>query len=345
VRADLRDSIYFVGFLLAAGVLLILGRDQLPSAGLFTWGLTFGATTAAGILLVSLYRVQLELKQSRHELARKQAEMNFAREVQAALFPRDLPVDRGLSFSAICIPAQGISGDYYDILECPDGRIVVALADISGKGISAAILMANLQARFRALIENISSLGQVCGRLNTHLHNFTDAGRFATLFVAQWCPGSGLLEYVNAGHQIPVLLGSGIRDLEKGGPPLGLFGDLEYEVGKVEIRGGDLMVVYSDGITEARDERDQEFGDGRLRDLVAAHRSRPLRDIQKIILEGVGDWSRREPEDDMTLVLVRVEDESRLRETESAGEAARLEAGRDSPESNDRRRRPGGAKG
>jgi hypothetical protein len=107
VRADLRDSIYFVGFLLAAGVLLILGRDQLPSAGLFTWGLTFGATTAAGILLVSLYRVQLELKQSRHELARKQAEMNFAREVQAALFPRDLPVDRGLSFSAICIPAQG----------------------------------------------------------------------------------------------------------------------------------------------------------------------------------------------------------------------------------------------
>jgi hypothetical protein len=104
-------------------------------------------------------------------------------------------------------------------------------------------------------------------------------------------------------------------------------------------------LVYSDGITEARDARDQEFGDGRLRDLVAAHRSRPLRDIQKIILESVGGWSRREPEDDMTLVLVRVEDESRLRETESAGGAARVEAGRDSPESNDRRRRPGGAKG
>jgi phosphoserine phosphatase RsbU/P len=317
VRADLRDSIYFVGFLLAAGVLLVLGRDQLPSAGLFTWGLTFGATTAAGILLVSLYRVQLELKESRHELARKQAEINFAREVQAALFPRVLPVDRGLSFSAICIPAQGISGDYYDILECPDGRIVVALADISGKGISAAILMANLQARFRAIIETLPSLGQVCRKVNDHLHDFTDSERFATLFVAQWCPGSGLLEYVNAGHQIPVLIGSTVRRLDKGGPPLGLFGNLDFEVGKTEIREGDLMVVHSDGISEARNETDEEYGDERLRDLVAAHRTRPLRDIQKIILEEVGNWSRREPEDDMTLVLVRVEDEARLRDAES----------------------------
>ncbi len=316
----MRDTTYLLGFLLAASLLLVVGRDQLPSTGLVTWGITFGATTAAGVLLVSLYRVQLELKQSRHELARKQAELNFAREVQAALFPQVLPVDRGLSFSAICIPAQGISGDYYDILECPDGRIIVALADISGKGISAAILMANLQARFRAIIETLPSLGQVCRKVNDHLYDFTDPERFATLFVAQWCPGSGLLEYVNAGHQIPVLIGSTVRRLDKGGPPLGLFGNLDFEVGKTEIREGDLMVVHSDGISEARNETDEEYGDERLRDLVAAHRTRPLRDIQKIILEDVGNWSRREPEDDMTLVLVRVEDEARLRDAESDDE-------------------------
>ena len=109
----MRDTLYVLGFLVIAGLLLFIGRDLIPSSTILTWIVTFGATAAVGVLLISLFRVQQELKQSRFELARKDVELQIAREVQAALFPKTLPLDRGLSFSAICIPAQGISGDYY----------------------------------------------------------------------------------------------------------------------------------------------------------------------------------------------------------------------------------------
>src|SRR5881296_2308693 len=142
----MRDRIYLVSFLLIAGVLLFLGRDLLQASVLVTWGLVFGGTTAVAILLVFSYRLRMELQASRHELARKEAELNFALEVQRALFPQQFPVDSGLEFAAVCVPARGISGDYYDVLPLTDGRLVFTVADISGKGISAAILMSNLQA-------------------------------------------------------------------------------------------------------------------------------------------------------------------------------------------------------
>ncbi len=294
-----------------AGLLLFVGRGQLPSSTIWTWALTFGATAAVGVLLVSLYRVQQELKQSRFELARKDVELEIAREVQAALFPRTLPANRGLSFSAICIPAQGISGDYYDILECPDGRVALAIADISGKGVSAAILMSNIQARFRAVIETNDSLSEVCRLLSDHLHDFSEPERFATFFVAQWRPGSSRLEYVNAGHQPPVVAKRQVS-LHLGGPPLGLFPDQTYQCGTVDLERGDLFVLYSDGITEAANARDEEFGEERLRSIIEENAEQPVRELQRLVLDKVSTWTRQEPQDDMTLVIVRVEDEERL---------------------------------
>lgn len=305
----MKDTFYLVGFLATAGLLLFVGRDQLPSSAFLTWGLTFGATTAVGILLISLFRVQLELKESRHQLARKEAELSFAREVQAALFPARLPTNKGLSFSAICIPAQGISGDYYDIIECPDGRIAVAVADISGKGISAAILMSNLQARLRAGIESSVSVPEICRKLNDHLYDFTEPNKYATLFLAQWKPCGDGLEYVNAGHQQPVLMGKNAKELSTGGPPVGLFPDVEYESGTVSLDPGDLLVIYSDGITEAQNFEEEDFGVERLQDLIRREWRGSLLELQKVILENINAWSMQEPQDDMTLVLVRVDDE------------------------------------
>lgn len=333
----MRDAVYLVGFLVGAVVLLLIGHGQLPSSTVLTWGLTFGATAAVGVLLISLYRVQLELKHSRSELARKQAEIQFAREVQAALFPRELPADRGLSFTAICIPAQGISGDYYDIVECPDGRIVVAIADISGKGISAAILMSNLQARFRALVEYLDHPAEVCNRLNRHFVEFTDPERFATFFFAQWRPGSGEVEYVNCGHQVPLLCGSTRAEMDAGGPPLGLFSGIRYQSGSIRTRPGDLIVLYSDGISEAPGPDDTEFGVERLQRVIDQGCDRPLRTIQQSVLQALSEWSGREPHDDMTIVLVRIEqpvlgerrfsveqvEESGLRPVSSIGEGVR----------------------
>jgi sigma-B regulation protein RsbU (phosphoserine phosphatase) len=308
----LRDTLYVLGFLVIAGLLLFIGRDLIPSSTILTWIVTFGATAAVGVLLISLFRVQQELKQSRFELARKDVELQIAREVQAALFPKTLPLDRGLSFSAICIPAQGISGDYYDIIQCPDGRISLAIADISGKGVSAAILMSNIQARFRALIETNDSLCEVCRLLNDHLHDFSEPERFATFFVGQWRPGSGRFEYVNAGHQVPVVVGDGTMQLQVGGPPLGLFPNRTYRCGAAELKRGDLLVLYSDGITEATNPAEEEFGEQRLRNLIEKNTDQSVRDLQRIILDSVSAWTRRDPQDDMTLVIVRVEDEHRL---------------------------------
>jgi sigma-B regulation protein RsbU (phosphoserine phosphatase) len=301
-----RDKVYLIGFVVAAGLLLFLGRGLVQGSALATWGLTFGATTAVAVLLVTLYRVQLELQSSRRQLARKEAELSFALEVQQALFPRHLPESNGLEFAAVCIPARGISGDYYDVMQFPDGRLVFAIADISGKGISAAILMANVQALLRTLSETGNPPADVCKRLNHHLHQVTDASKFATFFYGEWRAVERRLSYVNAGHCAPVMLGSLCgRELSEGGFPLGMFPTAEFQTGEVMLQAGDLLVLYSDGITEATSKTGEEFGDGRLRAEIEKRSSGTLAEIQAGVLEAVRDWAGDELEDDMTLLMVR----------------------------------------
>ena len=301
-----RDRVYLVGFVVAAGLLLFLGRGLVQGSALATWGLTFGATTAVAVLLVSLYRVQLELQSSRRQLARKEAELSFALEVQQALFPRQLPESNGLEFAAVCIPARGISGDYYDVVQFPDGRLVFAIADISGKGISAAILMANVQALLRTLSATGNPPAEVCKTLNHHLHQVTDASKFATFFYAEWNSVERRLRYVNAGHCAPVMLGSICgRQLTEGGFPLGMFPTAEFQTGEILLQDGDLLVLYSDGITEAASTTGEEFGDGRLQAEIERRSGKSLAEIQTGVLEAVRAWAGDELEDDMTLLMVR----------------------------------------
>jgi phosphoserine phosphatase RsbU/P len=302
----MRDKLYLSGFLLGAGVLLYVGRGLLQDSALVTWGLTFGGTTAAGVLGMALYRVQLELRASRHELARKQAELNFAREVQQALFPRQFPIDGGLDFAGICLPASGISGDYYDVLRLSDGRLAFAIADISGKGISAAILMSNLHAGLRTLAAAGHSPSDVCLQLNHHLHEVTEGFRFATLFYAEWNPAERRLRYINAGHNAPFLFGAnGTRRLAASSPPLGIFNEGKFVEDSLDLQAGDMIVLFSDGVTEAGQQRDNEFGESRLQAVVEAGRAEPLVEIQERVLVALRGWVGEDLEDDMTLLLVR----------------------------------------
>jgi len=301
-----RDKVYLVGFVVGAGLLLFLGRGLVQGSALATWGLTFGATTSVAVLLVSLYRVQLELQASRRQLARKEAELSFALEVQQALFPHHLPENSGLEFSAVCIPARGISGDYYDVMQFPDGRLVFAIADISGKGISAAILMANVQALLRTLSEPGNPPAEVCKRLNDHLHQVTDASKFATFFYGEWNAAERRLSYVNAGHYAPVVFGSLVgRQLSEGGFPLGMFPGAEFQTGEVTLQPGDLLALYSDGLTEATSNDGEDFGDTRLQSAIEELSDRPLAEIQAGVLAAVRKWAGDELEDDMTLLMVR----------------------------------------
>jgi sigma-B regulation protein RsbU (phosphoserine phosphatase) len=302
----MRDRVYVAVFLLGAGLLLYLGRGFIATSAYATFGLTFAGTTAAAILGMVLYRVQLELRASRHELARKEAELNFALEVQQALFPKQFPAQAGLEFSAVCVPARGIGGDYYDVLQRPDGCLAFAIADISGKGISAAILMSNVHAVLRTLFEAGHPAGELCSQLNRQLHRVTEGTKFATAFYAEWSELDRCLTYVNAGHPAPILLGS-LADhlLRTGGPPLGIFPDTEFQTGRLVLQPGDMIVLYSDGITDAGENSGREFGEARLEAVVRQHCEKTLDEIRQHILRAVHDWSGNEVEDDMTLLLVR----------------------------------------
>jgi sigma-B regulation protein RsbU (phosphoserine phosphatase) len=287
-------------------MLLYAGRGFIATSTYATFGLTFAGTTAAAILGMVLYRVQLELRASRHELARKEAELNFALEVQQALFPKHFPADRGLEFSAVCVPARGIGGDYYDVLQRLGGHVAFTIADISGKGISAAILMSNVHAVLRTLYDAGHPAGELCYQLNRQLHRVTEGTNFATAFYAEWSERDRCLTYVNAGHPAPILLGSRSGELlQAGGPPLGLFPGTDFQVGRTVLQPGDLIALYSDGITEAGERSEKEFGVGRLEAIVKQHSEKPLDEIRQHVLKAVRDWSGDEVEDDMTLLLIR----------------------------------------
>jgi len=302
----MRDKLYLAGFLLTAGLLLYVGRGLLERSALVASVLVFIGTTAAGVLGLALYQVQNRLRASRRELAQREAELSFAREVQVALFPPRFPKDSGLEFSAVCVPAAGISGDYYDILQLSDGRLAFAVADVSGKGIPAAILMSNLHASLHILVDAGHSPADLCAQLNRHLSRFTEAYRFATLFYAEWNATERRLTYVNAGHAEPFLVGSnGSSRLATGGLPIGLFPNSEFRAATIVLAPGDLVVLYSDGITEAGVLEAEPFGEERLEAVVQTHRRRPLTEIEREVLEAVQRWSGKEPEDDMTLLLVR----------------------------------------
>jgi sigma-B regulation protein RsbU (phosphoserine phosphatase) len=168
--------------------------------------------------------------------------------------------------------------------------------------------MANLQALVRVIAHGNLTPSEVCSRLNYHLSEVTDFSRFATLFYGEWLPSKRLLRYVNAGHNPPLLVkDTGCLRLEIGGIPLGIFQEFGFETGEVTLVPGDLLVLYSDGITEAGQSNGKEFGEERLRTLVQAGRGRPLPELQSLILDEVRRWTETEPDDDITLLMARVQ--------------------------------------
>jgi phosphoserine phosphatase RsbU/P len=235
-------------------------------------------------------------------------ELAIAQEVQGRLLPQRPPPRATLDLRGICIQARAVGGDYYDFLDLDDGRLAIILADISGKGISAALLMANLQAHLRA---QCLATGDDVARMLTTIDRFmfeaTAAHHYATLFFGRYDERTRTLVYANCGHNPPLLLraAGGIEWLAPTAPAVGLFPTWVCATGEVALAPGDTLIIYSDGITEAMADDDEIFGDERLLEIATGVRLAPIDEVVSTIVAEVERFSGSVQEDDLTLVVAR----------------------------------------
>jgi len=247
------------------------------------------------------------------ELVEKQKlerELVIAREVQKALLPRALPRIRGFRLAATTIPSGMVGGDLYDVVQFADGSVAFAVGDVAGKGTPGAILMATLYSTYRGLLRRGLQPAKLMRSLNNLLVERLDTESFATLFLAVLYPDEKKLCYCNAGHNPPILVRADGRaeKLSEGGPVLGFLADLSYTEKEVQLGPSDLLVMYTDGVTEVVNEREEMFGEERLIQLLVKYRDldpRPLRDrIVRSVREFRGEASL---EDDLTLLILKVQ--------------------------------------
>jgi len=251
------------------------------------------------------------------EKERLETEIEIARGVQDQLYPKDPPVFEGLQVLGSCNPARMVSGDYYDY-QLVAGRLAIAIGDVAGKGISAALLMATIQAALRMELRASADLAasmngsrlstaRMVSELNQQLYATTSPEKYATFFFAIYDPEASVLTYTNGGHLQPVLIRNGAPTLlEVSGLMVGAFPFAKYEESKLELQSGDLLVCYTDGITEPENEYGEMFGEERLIDLVARNAAQDDAAIIASVMEAVRQWTGKpELSDDMTLLLAR----------------------------------------
>ena len=269
---------------------------------------------------ITLENIRLAEKMAeRMEADRRVArEMEIAREVQARLFPQKLPAMKTLEYTGGCIPARAVGGDYYDFLELREGHLALVLADIAGKGVSGALLMANLQANLRSQCTTaVDDLRRALASVNHSFCENTGDASYATLFFADYDDCSRRLRYANCGHLPPLLLcgGGGAEDqatrtekvqrLEATSMVVGLFNDWHCEVAEVKLTPGDTLVLYTDGITEARSAEGEEFGESRLIDTLRSYCHLPVGPLLQAVVGAVQQFSAGEQQDDITMVIAR----------------------------------------
>ena len=235
-------------------------------------------------------------------------EIEIAREVQQRLFPQSLPEVAALHYAGHCRPARGVGGDYYDFLALASGRLGLAIADISGKGIPAALLMASLQASVRGQSQAGGNVAELMTQVNRLVYDASPENRYATFFYAQFDPATRRLVYTNGGHNAPILLrGREVLRLETGGPVVGLFRASRYEQEEIQLLAGDLLVLYTDGISEAENPREEEWGEPALIESASACRELPPNEMISRIMQAADAFAAGAPQhDDMTLVVAKV---------------------------------------
>jgi sigma-B regulation protein RsbU (phosphoserine phosphatase) len=262
----------------------------------------------AGVTLENLNLAEDIAERLQAERAVSQ-EMEIARQVQRKLFPQRLPRLKTLEYAGGCNQARAVGGDYYDFVELGAGRVGFVLADVAGKGMSAALLMANLQASIRSQYSVASeNLPQILQSVNRLFYENSEPNRYTTLFAGSYDDAARRLRYVNCGHNPPLVLrqDGSVERLSATATVLGLFEQWQCSTNEVQFQPGDLLVLYSDGVTEAYNDREEEFGEARLIQVLEAGRNLEISALLTKLLEEVNQFSAGKQSDDVTAIVARI---------------------------------------
>ena len=291
---------------------LLLGKQSKVWGGVFV---RFRDVDGNSFSLVSFDEMTEAMEKQRRAVAerleserRAAQELEIAKQVQARLFPQTRPALRTLEYAGVCIQARKVGGDYYDFLDLGGQRLGLVIGDIAGKGIAAALLMANLQANLRSQCAiALDQPQRLLRSVNQLFCENTPDGAFATLFFGEYDDQMRRLRYANCGHLSALLLRAdgSVDCLKSTATVLGIFKEWDCTIGERELRSGDTLVLYTDGITEAWNAVEEEFGESRLVEALQRRREMPSADLRDAIVEEVLEYSSREQHDDVTLIVAR----------------------------------------
>ena len=249
--------------------------------------------------------LQRSVEQRAAQLEMQDREMERARDIQESLLPKQIPQLPGFEIAAAWQPARAVGGDYYDVLATAKDRVAICIADVVGKGVSAALLMANVQATVRAFTRDSVSPAGLCDRVNSVLCGNIAGEKFVTFFYAVLDAEARTFQYCNAGHSYPVLASSGaVRQLDQGDAVLGVFPNGSYHDFTIELKPGDRLFLFTDGITEAAGADGQEFGFDKIAAFAKTQGSNSASALTKMLLAQVADFCQAKFEDDATLVVI-----------------------------------------
>ena len=299
-------SVLAVPLGVGANVFGIIYADSPLSDARFTEDHLKVLTTLSSVAAIRVENARLTEEQMERE--RLEREQQVASEIQQRFLPAAAPHIEGYELQGISFPCYEIGGDYYDFIQREDGNMVVALGDVSGKGTAAALLMSSLHAAIHAQADTHDSIVSTIQAVNKYLTESIPPNRFVTLFYAELNPELGRLTFLNAGHNPPLIVHAGgtMEQLASGGLPLGIMADAEFREGRTQLLPGDVLVIYSDGVSEAVNPTGEEFGPTRLYEVVARNLDASASGIRDRIESALTKFCQGTPAaDDITLVIVK----------------------------------------
>ncbi len=282
------------------------------------WKMPFLITFVYGVLNFLYGKTRGRLERRNVELQRMvqsgvarleghEQDLQRAREIQQSLLPKEIPQLPGIAVATAWRPARTVGGDYFDVLRLNGNRLAICIADVSGKGVSAALLMANVQASLRASVRDLDSPARVCSIVNGMLCESIAANKFVTFFCGVLDANTRTFRYCNAGHPYPILVSAGAaHTLDHGGAVLGVFRAWNYQDSSVNLKSGDRLLLFTDGITEAEDAQGEEFGVERVAAFGKAHAAGSAAELNEQLLAQVSDFCGAQFQDDATLVVLAV---------------------------------------